>query len=175
MVAMAGVPMPDIFFCIAGTFLTSCGWIDALLYTLTRRVLVSSDLSSANYTHNVTAITTNVTRPGDMNDFGLQSMSSKEPIAGTARTVTITGGNRISRIVEHRRGRSHTNTARDETQREDSPIRTGSTDNLKPVRMGRAIEIVTETNIRVESPFHGEGERDASLEKQRENSEHSRR
>ncbi|CAO2657189.1 Nn.00g033150.m01.CDS01 [Neocucurbitaria sp. VM-36] len=155
MVAMTGTKMPDVFFCVAGSMLTSCGWIDALLYTLTRRILVSGDLSTGHYnrTHNtVTAIATNAARPGDDN-FGLQSMSSKEPIAGTARTVTIVGGShRLSRIVDHRRGRSHTNRSLREISRDDSSTRTGSQDSIiKPVQMDNAINIVTETNIQVEN------------------------
>ncbi|KAF1841601.1 uncharacterized protein K460DRAFT_369607 [Cucurbitaria berberidis CBS 394.84] len=157
MVAMTGTHMPDIFFCVAGSMLTSCGWIDALLYTLTRRILVSGDLSTGNYnrTHDVTAIATNAARPGDVNDYGLQSMSSKEPIAGSARTVTIVGGsNRLSRLADHRRGRSHTQRSRqEETMHEDlSPTRTGSQDSIyKPMHIENAINIVTETNIQVES------------------------
>ncbi|KAJ4374259.1 hypothetical protein N0V83_003000 [Neocucurbitaria cava] len=158
MVAMTGTNMPDIFFCVAGSMLTSCGWIDALLYTLTRRILVSGEISTGHYnrTHNtVTAIATNAARPGD-DDFGLQSMSSKEPIAGTARTVTIVGGShRLSRIVDHRRGRSHTNRSQrqEDTTRENSSTRTGSQDSIikPPVQMGNAINIVTETNIQVEN------------------------
>ncbi|OAL56552.1 hypothetical protein IQ07DRAFT_496666 [Pyrenochaeta sp. DS3sAY3a] len=157
MVAMTGTRMPDVFFCIAGSLLTSCGWIDAVLYALTRRILVSGDLSTGQYnrTHNtVTAITTNAARPGDADVFGLQSINGKEPNGSTARTVTIVGGsNRLSRIVDHRRGRSYTMRSRHEdTLREDSPTRTGSQDSIiKPVQMGHAINIVTETNIQVES------------------------
>lgn len=163
MVAMTGTKMPDVFFCIAGSLLTSCGWIDALLYTLTRRVLVSQDLSTGQYnrTHNtITAITTNAARPGDSDHFGLQSMSSKDPITSTARTVTIVGGsNRLSRIVDHRRGRSHaTHSQAEDTLHEDSPTRTGSQDSIiKPTTMGNAINIVTETNIQVETSEGFEG------------------
>lgn len=155
MVAMTGTPMNEVFFCIAGSLLTSCGWIDALLYTLTRRVLVSQDLSGGQYHthHTVTAITTNAARPGD--NYGLQSMT-KEPVNATARTVTIVGGsNRLSRIVDHKRGRSHIGRSRHEdTLHEDSegPTRTGSQDSIiKPAPIGNHIEIVTETNIQVET------------------------
>lgn len=153
MAAMTGTKMNDVFFCIAGSLLTSCGWIDALLYALTRRVLVSQDLSAGTYHthHTVTAITTNAARPGD--NYGLQSMT-KEPINATARTVTIVGGsNRLSRMVDHSRGRSHVGLSRHEdTLHEDSPTRTGSQDSIiKPAPSGNHIEIVTETNIQVET------------------------
>lgn len=178
MVAMTGTELPEVFFCIAGSMLTSCGWIDALLYTLTRRILVSGDLSTGNNGHynqthhTITAITSNAARPGDADDYGLQSISSKEPIAATARTVTIVGGsNRLSRIVDHRRGRGHTMRSRNEdTLHEDSSTRTGSQDSIiKPVQMENAINIVTETNIQVEHA----GEEFETLTPQRQRSGNS--
>jgi hypothetical protein len=155
MVAMTGQPMPDLFYIIAGSLLTSCGWIDALLYTLTRRVLVSGDLSTRQYNRTVTANLTNAARPGDDDHYGLQSMSNKEPLTSTARTVTIVGGSsRLSRIVDHRRGRSYTSRSRlEDTLQEDySPTRAGSQDSIiknKPV--GNGISIVTETSVQVET------------------------
>ncbi|KAF2192589.1 hypothetical protein K469DRAFT_314703 [Zopfia rhizophila CBS 207.26] len=153
MVAMTGSDMPDAFFCVAGTLLTSCGWIDALLYTLTRRVLVSNQLTTTPHTA-VTAVTTNAARPGDDGNFGLQSMNKAD--LGTARTVTITGGsNRISRLVDHRRGRS--NARSQHSLRGSSP--TGSTDSI--IKPGpNAIGIITETNIQFESTV---GESDSEM------------
>ncbi|KAL6712355.1 hypothetical protein ACN47E_000232 [Coniothyrium glycines] len=154
MVAMTGAHMSDEFYCLAGSLLTSCGWIDALLYALTRRVLVSQDLSAGHYnrSHNtVTAIATNAARPGD--NYGLESMN-KEPINLTARSVTIVGGsNRLSRIVDHKRGRTYTPRSRHEdTLHEDQTSRTGSQESImKPVPTGNQIEIITETNIHVET------------------------
>jgi hypothetical protein len=156
MVAMVGVDMPDVFFCIAGSLLTSCGWIDAVLYTLTRRVFVGADLSSHH--HTVTAIHTNAARPGDDNtnaDIGMRSLNKEMG----ARTVTIVGGaNRISRMVDSRsrskvqRSRSY-RPSRMESGRGDSP--TGSMDSIvKPGPM--AIGIMTETNIQVET-MHDSG------------------
>ncbi|KAH7127115.1 G protein-coupled glucose receptor regulating Gpa2-domain-containing protein [Dendryphion nanum] len=158
MVAMTGRQLPDVFFCIAGTLLTSCGWIDALLYALTRRILVSNELSNhhGTYNQNVTAITGNATRPGD--DYGMQSLAKDEG-TGAARTVTIVGGagNRISRLVDHRRGRSIIREKRNHPDplRENSP--TGSQDSIiKP----NVIGIVTETNIKVETASPGESSHD---------------
>lgn len=148
MVAMAGESLPDAFFVVAGTLLTSCGWLDALLYTLTRRVIISNELSTGGrgtYSQNVTVMTNNGTRPGD--DVDLRSMNNKEN--ATTRTVTIVGGSkRMSRIVG--RGRSHIREKHNHPDplRENSP--TGSQDSI--IKPGpNAIEIVTETNIRVES------------------------
>jgi hypothetical protein len=144
MVAMTGHRMPDVFFVVAGSLLTSCGWIDALLYALTRRILVNNELSEGHY--NRTAITVsnaNAARPGDTEDYGLQSMANKA-IATTTRSVTIVGGSdRMPRIG---RGRSHAR-ARQSID-EDMSTRTGSQDSMmKP----SGINIVTETNIQVET------------------------
>jgi hypothetical protein len=43
MAAMAGNKLPVAFYGVAGSFLTSCGWLDTLLYTLTRRVFIKSE------------------------------------------------------------------------------------------------------------------------------------
>jgi G protein-coupled glucose receptor regulating Gpa2 C-term len=43
MASMSGTTPPDIYYCIAGSMMTSCGWLDSLLYTLTRRVFVRSE------------------------------------------------------------------------------------------------------------------------------------
>tara|TARA_R110002003_G_scaffold288_4_gene18350 strand:+ start:16378 stop:17724 length:1347 start_codon:yes stop_codon:yes gene_type:complete len=154
MVAMTGKSLPDVFYIVAGCLLTSCGWIDALLYTLTRRVLVNNDLSTGQYNHTVTATLTNAARPGDVQNYGLSSMTSKEPITSTARTVTIVGGsNRLSRIVDHRRGRNQSGRSihHDSLAEDNSPTRTGSQDSIiKPMR-DDIVTITTETNIHVES------------------------
>jgi hypothetical protein len=44
MAAMSGKTLPMTFYCIAGSFLTSCGWLDTLLYTLTRRVFIKAEV-----------------------------------------------------------------------------------------------------------------------------------
>lgn len=154
MVAMTGHRMSDTFYLIAGCLLTSCGWIDALLYTLTRRVLVSTDLSTGQYNRTgVTAVNTNAARPGDSQNYGLSSMAVKDGNASTARTVTIVGGsNRLSRIVDHTRGRNSMRSRQHESILESSPTRSGSQDSIiKPMPISSGIEVVTETNIRVET------------------------
>ena len=40
MAAMTGVKIPFWYYCLAGSAITSCGYIDVTLYVLTRRVLV---------------------------------------------------------------------------------------------------------------------------------------
>ncbi|KAF1975385.1 hypothetical protein BU23DRAFT_529854 [Bimuria novae-zelandiae CBS 107.79] len=139
MVSMAGVELPEVFFCIAGSFLTSCGWVDALLYTLTRRVFVNGDLSGHCY-NRTTTTAINAARPGD--DYGLATINKE-----VGRTVTIVGGtNRLSRlgmVDKKRKGHPGSLTEHSASGSQDSII--------KPVGAGRGIAIVTETNIHVES------------------------
>ncbi|CAG5179636.1 uncharacterized protein ALTATR162_LOCUS9385 [Alternaria atra] len=165
MVVMTGTEMPDAFFCVVGTLLTSCGWIDALLYTFTRRILVSNEMSVRQHTYNrnVTAVTANTTRPGD--DLDLQS-TPKDATTNTARTVTIVGGagNRISRFVGNRRRsvirekHNHLDTLRESSTSgsQDSIIKAGPTSS--------AIGIVTETHIQVESAPYNRNHNDNDVE-----------
>jgi hypothetical protein len=166
MVVMTGMEMPDAFFCVVGTLLTSCGWIDALLYTLTRRILVSNEMSVRQHTYNrnVTAVTANTTRPGD--DLDLQSTPKDATTTDTARTVTIVGGagNRISRLVGNRRRsvirekHNHLDTLRESSTSgsQDSIIKAGPTSS--------AIGIVTETHIQVESAPYNRNHNDNNVE-----------
>ncbi|KAH8723887.1 G protein-coupled glucose receptor regulating Gpa2-domain-containing protein [Phaeosphaeriaceae sp. PMI808] len=152
MVAMTGKTMPDSFFIVAGALLTSCGWIDALLYALTRRILVNNELSNGHHSHAVNATLTNAARPGDPQNYGLLSMTGKENNRASARTVTIVGGNRrMSRIVDHHRGRNTSRSQFHDSMAELSPTRTGSQDSIIKSAGMDGINIVTETNIQVES------------------------
>ena len=42
MAAMTGIKTSLLYYCLAGAAITSCGWLDVLLYVCTRRVLVFS-------------------------------------------------------------------------------------------------------------------------------------
>jgi hypothetical protein len=153
MVVMTGHDMPDVFFVIAGCLLTSCGWVDALLYALTRRVLVSGDLSTGNYNRTATGTNPNGARPGDTEHYTLHSMNGKEPTS-TSRTITITGGRKkLSHIVDHRGVRSYATRSHNEDMDYDEDYtRTGSQDSIiKPMPTGHAINIVTETSVQVET------------------------
>lgn len=165
MVAMTGTDLPDTFLCIAGALLTSCGWIDALLYALTRRILVSNNLSTGGHTYsqNITTIHIDAARPGDEQNYDLQSINKE---IGQARTVTIVGGNnRISRLVDTKkkptvkvgRGRSAAHTRdRPDALRENSP--SGSEDSI--IRQGLGvIGITTEMDVQVETR-EGDGDGD---------------
>jgi hypothetical protein len=43
MAAMTGRSIPYAYYCVAGSMITSCGWLDVILYAVTRRVLIFSD------------------------------------------------------------------------------------------------------------------------------------
>jgi hypothetical protein len=47
MAAMNGRTIPYWYYCLAGAAITSCGWLDVLLYAFTRRALVFSDIPPA--------------------------------------------------------------------------------------------------------------------------------
>lgn len=42
MAAMGGIRVPYWYYCFAGAMITSCGWLDVVLYAITRRVLIFS-------------------------------------------------------------------------------------------------------------------------------------
>lgn len=42
MAAMTGIQIPFWYYCLAGAAITSCGWLDVLLYTFTRRAFIFS-------------------------------------------------------------------------------------------------------------------------------------
>lgn len=42
MAAMSGIKVPYWYFCFAGSMITSCGWLDVVLYAITRHVLIFS-------------------------------------------------------------------------------------------------------------------------------------
>jgi hypothetical protein len=158
MVVMTGTEeMPDVFFIVSGCLLTSCGWIDALLYALTRRILVSNHLSDAPTPHDrpATAAThaTNPARPADMEDFDLMALKKE---ASTSRTVTIVGGSasRLSRVMDLSRGRSTRSTGLG-SAREHSP--TGSQDSIirktpEPLPGGVQVHTDIEVEVEVETP-----------------------
>lgn len=43
MAAMTGRYIPYTYYCVAGSMITSCGWLDVILYAVTRRALIFSD------------------------------------------------------------------------------------------------------------------------------------
>ncbi|KIW13223.1 hypothetical protein PV08_08410 [Exophiala spinifera] len=74
MASMRGIVVPYWWFCLAGSAITSCGWLDVLLYAVTRRVLVFGD------------------RPPPVDDLGLDTIGWKHSGDGFwGTTTTVTG------------------------------------------------------------------------------------
>lgn len=133
MAAMTGTVLPDVYYCIAGSLLTSCGWLDAALYTLTRRVLVSNELTNTPRSR---------TRPDDPNGQGweIHSFDKGTGIGDPhARTVTITGGSRTSNIATDR-GRAAAITI--PAERKFTHLRRGSSVSLEVSPVGSTDSII---------------------------------
>ena len=71
-----GKPYSDAFACVAGAMITSCGWVDSLLYTLTRRRLLRDTMPNA---------TSRRTGSNWDTDLGSKGITH-------TRTVTVEGG-----------------------------------------------------------------------------------
>ena len=74
MASMTGMAIPYWWYCLAGSAITSCGWLDVLLYVMTRRVLVFSHA------------------PPPRDDFGLDTLGWKHGGLGYLGTTTIVEG-----------------------------------------------------------------------------------
>ncbi|KAK3711865.1 hypothetical protein LTR37_009383 [Vermiconidia calcicola] len=75
--AHGGAAYGDAYACVAGAMITSCGWVDSLLYTLTRRRLLRDTMP---------ATSSRRTRGSDLdNDMGSKGITH-------TRTVTVEGG-----------------------------------------------------------------------------------
>lgn len=98
MATMTGRNLPIIYYCVAGSMMTSCGWVDALLYTLTRRVLVSNEIDQRKGANGQSSSSGARTGYGQHSQHGggggwdIASFDHKGARGLTDRTVTITGG-----------------------------------------------------------------------------------
>lgn len=123
-----GANLPDVYQCIAGALITSCGWVDSLLYTLTRKSLLKNSMpnsSSGNrsntggrgsgnilHTRTITVTKDDVERDADdRRNISLNDMLQQGP-----KTTAI--------AAKHRRGRSSSSLS----DREPSPA--GSLDPI---------------------------------------------
>ncbi|KAK5414624.1 hypothetical protein LTR06_004438 [Exophiala xenobiotica] len=89
MASMRGMAVPYWWFCLAGSAITSCGWLDVLLYAMTRRVLI--------FNHD----------PPPPDDIGLDTIGWKhsgEGFWGTTTTITGPVGPHNVRRRDKRRG-----------------------------------------------------------------------
>ena len=155
MAAMAGITLPDTYYCVAGSLITSCGWLDALLYTLTRRVIISTELMNKPNSHSRPTVA-----ESDPNVSGWEIHSFDKATANgdTVRTVTITGGNRArdsggwSGSSGGKRGRSrgptssHARSGSSVSPRVPSPV--GSGDSVQKLVAGLG-GVTAETKLEV--------------------------
>lgn len=101
----------DVFSCIAGALLTSCGWVDSLLYALSRKRLLKHTMPDAS------------SRRTD--DFESHQLGSK--IITQTRTVAV-AGHSLHESESSDRGRYHGRTTNMRVYRTSSP--TGSVDPI---------------------------------------------
>ncbi len=120
-------PYSDAYACAAGAMITSCGWVDSLLYTLTRRKLLQDTMPGNHSARR--------TRGSDWdNELGSKGITH-------TRTVTVEGGQVMDILSPKEEGYSrppsypsHTHNVSNATwERPSSP--TGSID---PILSGRA-------------------------------------
>ncbi|KAK5008833.1 hypothetical protein LTR28_003444 [Elasticomyces elasticus] len=74
--------LPDAYACAAGALITSCGWVDSLLYTLTRRSLLQNSLQGSGPRKASQSSGWSMRERGSAHNRGITH----------TRTVTITGG-----------------------------------------------------------------------------------
>jgi hypothetical protein len=92
MASMRGMVVEYWWFCLAGSAIASCGWLDVVLYAMTRRVLIFS------------------ADPPPANDFGLDTIGWKHSGEGFWGTTTTISGP-ISHVKHESRSRSFFNRA----------------------------------------------------------------
>ncbi|TKA68081.1 hypothetical protein B0A55_09315 [Friedmanniomyces simplex] len=138
--AHQGRATSDTFACIAGALITSCGWVDSLLYTLTRKRLLQDTMpgnsGNSRRTHD------------DSNNWEATELGSKG-ITHT-RTVTVEGG-QVLDTPRHQQGETESS-ARSRRQHSDTgnwerpPSPNGSID---PILSGKGSGSKTKTEITV--------------------------
>ena len=165
MAAMTGITLPDTYYCVAGSLMTSCGWLDALLYTLTRRVLISTELMNKPNSRSANSHSTNshsrptVVEPDpNVSGWEIHSFDKATANGDAVRTVTITGGNSArdsggwSGGSGGKRGRSrgpassHARNGSSVSPRVPSPV--GSEDSVQKLVAGLG-GVTTETKLEV--------------------------
>lgn len=93
--------LPDAYQCMAGALLASCGWVDTLLYTLTRKALINGADSNRRNRFNPKS-----NSKGDPSSISAQNNSILQ-----TRTVTVSANQAypLDTIDEDQRGRHQTN------------------------------------------------------------------
>lgn len=95
-----GAQISDPFACAAAALLTSCGWVDSLLYTLTRKALLKDTMPGHS--------NSSARRPtGNENDIDWEATELGSKGITHTRTVTIEGGQLADSNGEYRFGQSY--------------------------------------------------------------------
>ena len=103
MAAMTGMDIPYWWYCLAGAAITSCGWLDVVLYAMTRRVLIFSHM------------------PPPRNDFGFDTLGWKHGGQGFwGTTTTIEGPISNRRKKSNIFGRNTSRTLRERDSEEEN-------------------------------------------------------
>lgn len=123
MAAMSGEPPSLARLCLSGAMITSNGWLDVLLYTLTRRIMIFSDEP-----------------PADDNGFDTFSAFWTEKPRRFGGETTIEAMHKHSTSQSHRRG----NFGR---SRVTLPSNNESSDDLCGIMSGKDIKLVTTTQV----------------------------
>ncbi|KAK0661366.1 hypothetical protein DIS24_g2583 [Lasiodiplodia hormozganensis] len=97
MATMTGQTLPIAYYCAAGSMMTSCGWVDAALYALTRRVLVSNEIGQNKGAAGAASSSGGRTGYGAHGSttgtgWDMASFSDRKGGLTVDHTVTITGG-----------------------------------------------------------------------------------
>ncbi|KAL9114909.1 MAG: hypothetical protein Q9227_001152 [Pyrenula ochraceoflavens] len=133
MAAMTDRKIPFAYYCLAGAFITSCGWLDVLLYACTRRILIFR------------------ADPPSMNDMGLDTFGlwdSSNKYFGT--TTLIEGG-----MLNDRKKKPLGHSTPDGPRRVSS--RSGSMDDLFGVQVPGYVH--TKTTVQVShAAMHPDGD-----------------
>ncbi|KAF2773884.1 hypothetical protein EJ03DRAFT_71074 [Teratosphaeria nubilosa] len=126
-----GTAASDVTSCICGSLLTSCGWVDSLLYTLTRKRLLKDTMSGHSHSSRGAGML------GNWDDSELS-----KGITHT-RTVTVEGGHMLENLEPTRgaKRRPHGSVELHDSERPPSP-----SDSVDPILIGSGF---TKTEITV--------------------------
>jgi len=139
----------DAFACTAGALLTSCGWVDSLLYTLTRKRLLRDTMPGNSHS-------SRGTRGGDA---GWEATELGSKGITHTRTVTVEGGS----VIDTYRPRGADGMPRQLSEVpsfERPPSPSGSTDLILQGRSGRRGRTKTEISAGLQEILAEDGSDD---------------
>lgn len=123
------------FACTAGALITSCGWVDSLLYTLTRRRLLRDTMPESSSGRRTAG------GEWEVNELGSKGITH-------TRTVTVEGGQILDTIDEDAKLQRHSQGGQNYSgvTFERSPSPTGSVD---PILSGKGVGGTSKTKVSV--------------------------